>query len=505
MRLPRPLHPPARVVRAAALLLALTLAPMAAGAQQEERPIAFDSASRMTAITPFLAGRLKLQPPTWPVTVAFREARLYGVGDGAVLVVQREDGTLVRYPLDATALDALRGAVVGAMRTSGNPTGEPDAYRYTEMAGSRFARRQLILGPLLYGPVLASLGDGENSGVLYLLGSGLPALVSLGFAGDNPITRAQADLAMDGAPRFALLSSFAYRAAGGNRRSDGHAVTVLASSLAATGAGIVVGRNLTDGEARGMTWGSNYALAITAGAMKAFGALEDRCSPVTSSSEYWNYQTQQYDTYSETYDECRTDVSAGEWSALVAAGLVGYPLGLQYVRRASYAVTAGDLRAQSVAAGIGALIGAAAAGDRADDKTRWGTATAGLLLGAVAGDRLLVAPFDYTRGQGSVLLTGAIAGGLLGLTVPAAGESENDGAVLGSAAIGAGLGVALAHSIVKPRRGATRGVLRDASRARPGTEALASRSRVEWQLDPGGIALSAARAPGRHGILSLSF
>lgn len=505
MRLLRPRPQRTRLARAAALLLTLTAAPMAAGAQQEERPIAFDSASRMTAITPFLATRLKLQPPTWPVTGAYREARLYAAGDGAVLVIQREDGTLVRYPLDAAALDALRGAVVGAMRSSGNPAGEPDAYRYTEMAGSRFARRQLILGPLLYGPFLASLSDGENGAALYLLGSGLPALVSLGFAGDNPITRAQADLAMDGAPRFALLSSFAYRAAGGDRRSDGHAITVLASSLAATGAGIVAGRNLTDGEARGMTWGSNYTLALTAGAMKAFGAFEDRCAPMTSTSEYWNYQTQRYDTYSYSYNDCRSDVSAGEWGALVAAGLVGYPLGLQYVRRASYAVTAGDLRAQSVVAGIGALVGAAAAGDDADDETRWGTATAGLLLGAVAGDRLLVAPFDYTRGQGSVLLTGAIAGGLLGLAVPAASESDDGTAVIASAAIGAGLGAALAHSIVKPRRGTMRGVLRDASRARPGTEALASRSRIEWQLDPGGIALSAARAPGRHGILSLSF
>jgi hypothetical protein len=29
--------------------------------------------------------------------------------------------------------------------------------------------------------------------------------------------------------------------------------------------------------------------------------------------------------------------------------------------------------------------------------------------------------------------------------------------------------------------------------------------RVQWQLDPAGLAMAAARAPGRHGILSLTF
>jgi hypothetical protein len=506
MSLPRRSTSLARIASIA--MLALLLPAAALHAQLEERPVPFDSAQRMTAITPFLAGRLKLQAPAWPVGGTFREARLYSAGDGGVLVVQREDGTLVRYPLDAAGMDALRAAVENGMRESGNPAGEPDAYRYTEMAGSRFARRQLILGPLLYGPFMASLSNnGEDAMTLYLLGSGLPALVSLGVAGES-VTRAQADLAMDASPRFALLSSFAYRAAGGERGSKSHSIAVLAGALGASAGGLYVGRHLTDGEARGMIWGSNYALALTAGSMAASGAFKRTC--VTSYADPYYYDRR-----------CSGGTSRGEFAGMTAAALIGYPLGLQYVRQTDYGVTAGDLRAQSVASTIGAVLGAAVVGDGASSRDRWTGATGGLFLGMLAGDRLLVKPYDYTRGQASLLVTGAAAGGLIGLAVTSGAESDDASVYLASSGLGAAVGAAMAHQMMRPRHASQRGVLRDASRRVPSDRglavgaavgsgaprrtAVATEPRVQWQVDPAGLAMAAARAPGRHGILSITF
>src|SRR4051812_15959202 len=151
-------RPAARLATRVAITATLFLAmlPAALAAQQEERPISFDSAGRMTAITPMLAGRLALVAPAWPVTGEFREARLYAAGDARVLVVQRQDGTLARFALDAAAAQALQEAIERGMRLAGNPTGEPNPYTYSEVAGTRFAKRQLLYGALLYGPLLAS-------------------------------------------------------------------------------------------------------------------------------------------------------------------------------------------------------------------------------------------------------------------------------------------------------------------------------------------------------------
>jgi hypothetical protein len=494
---------------AATLLLAGALPASALRAQQEETPVTFDAAQRMTAITPMLAERLKLQAPAWPVTGGFREARLYAVGDARVLVVQRQDGTLVRYALDAAAAQSLQQAVEEGMRLSGNPAGEPNAYVYSEVAGTRFARKQLLWGTLLHGPLLASFADnGETGMALYFTGAAMPSLMALGFARDGVLTRSQTDLGMDATLRWAALGSFGYRAlTGQNRAHDSHAAAVLGSSILGTAAGLAVGRGLTDGEAAGMIAGSNYMLAITTGFMGMAGAFEDTCEQMSGISSQWNYATGQWEDRTITWDDCRSHTSQAEWGTLLAAGVVGYPLGLAYTRRKAYTVTAGDANALLVPAAIGTLAALTAIGDDTDDKTAFGIATGGLVLGLVAGDRLLVKPFDYTRSQATGLRVGAIGGGLLGLAAAAGADDGRTAAA--SAAVGMALGTAFAHTMLRPRRASSREVLREA-RLPDGRDGdrLASRAaapRVQWQLDPAGLAMAAARAPGRHGILSLTF
>jgi hypothetical protein len=323
------------------------------------------------------------------------------------------------------------------------------------------------------------------------------------------LTRSQTDLGVDATLRWALLGSFAHRAIAGDSRGNSHTATVLGASVAGTAAGLAVGRGLTDGEAGAMVAGSNYTLAIGAGTMAALGAFDDRCRQVQVTEYAWNPVTMTYDQQLVTRDRCSTHTSQAEWGTLLAAGVVGYPLGLAYARRNAYTVTAGDMSALMVPAGLGLLAGLTAAGDDADDKTTWGAMTGGLVLGLVAGDRLLVKPFDYTRSQATAIRVGAVAGGLLGMALPAASEADDGRVYAATALVGAGLGAALAHGMVGPRRAQDREVLREARV--PGSqdlEPLAAQGnapRVQWQLDPVGFAMAAARAPGRHGLLSLTF
>lgn len=487
----------------AAVLLAAAL-PAALSAQVEERPVTFDAGQRMTAITPMLAARMKLGAPAWPVTGEYREARAYAAGDAHVLVVQKGDGTLARYPLDAGQWAALQAAVTEGMRASGNPAGEPSAYVYQEVAGTRFARRQLVYGSLLYGPLLMAFADdGSTAGALYLTGAAVPSLLALGFARDGLLLKSQTELGMDGALRGAVLGSFAQRAlqgSGGGER-ESRAAGALIGSVALTAAGLGVGRGLTDGEAGAMIAGSNYTLGITAGIMASLGAFDEKRVWTTGTYERYDYQTGQTVTESYSYWRGRSGVSRGEWATLLGAGLAGYPLGLAYVRNSRYAVTAGDAATLGVPAGIGMLLGATAAGE-SDERTVWASVTGGLVVGLVAGDRLLVKPFDHTRSQGTALQVGAIAGGIAGLIVPTLGESDDARTWLASAALGSTLGAAFAHSAWRPQR-ALGGALREARRDVPDDRRLAGR--VSWQLDPMGAAMAAARAPGRHGILSLTF
>ncbi|MBC7670793.1 MAG: hypothetical protein H7247_00105, partial [Polaromonas sp.] len=97
--------PISRVTIFLAFLITLFAVGQRAGAQARERPVAFDSAGRVTAVTPPLAARLGLSAPLWPVSGDYLDARLYALDDasgGYVLVVRRQREVLERYGVDST-------------------------------------------------------------------------------------------------------------------------------------------------------------------------------------------------------------------------------------------------------------------------------------------------------------------------------------------------------------------------------------------------------------------
>lgn len=146
-------------------LSALAISASRAGAQVVERPEPFDDLARVTVITPPLALRLRLAPPTWPVTGDYREARLYARADGDyVIVVLRVSGEMERHELSGQERDRLRAAVTAAMELSGRPSGHDRSDMISEPARGAFARNQTILAATVYGPLAASLIDEDAGG-----------------------------------------------------------------------------------------------------------------------------------------------------------------------------------------------------------------------------------------------------------------------------------------------------------------------------------------------------
>jgi hypothetical protein len=163
-----------RLLAVASAVLAFSAAGRRTGAQTVETPIAFDSAQRVMAVTPALAGRLHLAPPIWPVIGEFREARLYRVSPdgGFVLVAARAGGAFERFALQPDQVTTLHAAIDAAVTATGRPSGDL-ASDISESAGNGFARHLTVLSALAYGPLAASLAsDPKGGGALYLLTTG---------------------------------------------------------------------------------------------------------------------------------------------------------------------------------------------------------------------------------------------------------------------------------------------------------------------------------------------
>jgi hypothetical protein len=135
-------------------------------AQVLERPVAFDSAGQLVAITPYIADRAALRAPWWPVSGDFTEARLYTVNDSTyVLTVGRKSGVVERYTIAAADRDAIRAIVSRLPR---------DVITARTDARNAFVRNQTILGLLAYGPAFAGAiadnGAGATAGYLVVAG-----------------------------------------------------------------------------------------------------------------------------------------------------------------------------------------------------------------------------------------------------------------------------------------------------------------------------------------------
>ena len=369
-----------------------------------ETPAPFDSAGRMMTITPPLASRIGLTPDVWPVEGDYEEARLYASSAGGyVLAVLRRGGTIERHAVSPETREALRAAVSRGMAVAGRPVSEERPEVISEPARSAFVRNQMIIAALIYGPAVATFPeDDSKSAGAYLLVTGGTFIALMAASSNINVTRAQNHLATDGAFRGALIArglAFTFDADEDDDSADAWAASALIGGIGGTLAGFRLGRGYTDSEARAATFGSTTLAGTTAGLLGALGVFEG--------------------------DDSSDRAAVG---GIIAAGLLGYPLGVLYPRRSAYRVTAGDVMTLLPAGLIGGALAATAGVNSDDERLISGLATAGYLTGVLVGDRALVRQYDFTESQARTARLGAVAGGLVGLGVADLGEVDDNAA-----------------------------------------------------------------------------
>jgi hypothetical protein len=439
-------------------IVVLCTAAQMAGAQVVETPVPFDSAANVRSVTPPLAARLGLQAPSWPVSGEYVQARLYSVSTGGtVLVVERSNGIIERYALDDAQFASLRSTITAATLAIGNRVGEERPDVISEPARGAFLRNQMILAAGLYGPLLAALtDDGQTGTVLYLASVGGSYFILSGISRTTPITRAQNDLATDGALRGAATAvglMHAFRGDDFHRKT--YSATALGGAVAGSVVGYMRGRGLTDSEAHAAMKFSTFAAGTALGLAGVAGAFDG-------------------------------ERSAGQAVAgsMVAAGLAGYLLGPTYPRRVPYTVTAGDVRSLPIGALLGALAGATPVANAEDSKVIAAGATLGGLAGVWVADRIWVKPYDHGSGDVTQTWLGTIAGGLLGAAAVVLAEPDDALPALALVTVGGIAGAAGGHRLASPRR------------AQP---------RLSWRFTPERAALALANVPGAYSLVRVSW
>jgi hypothetical protein len=447
-----------------------------ADAQARERPVPFDSAGRIMSISPPLAARLGLSAPIWPVTGDYIDARLYGIdvaGGGFVLVVQRQREVLERYSLDMTQRRAL-AEVIDSASTFAAARGGPDAMPtfISEPVRGTFVVNQTLLGALLFGPAAATLvADPAGSSAAYLAVTAGMFFGSASMTQTSPVSRAQNHLSWHSARRGAIAADLLlYSLTGDDRSSRGYAAATLAGGIAGDVAGFVLGEPMTDAEAHGTSHGSTVTAVLTASTLGGAGLFRNNSSNRIATT------------------------------AIVGAGALGYPLGLRYVRTAPYRVTAGDVGTLVTTEFLGMGVAATLLSDRTSDNLGWALVGTGFTVGAIAGDRLLVRPFDHTESDARLFQYGAFAGALVGLIGPVLAQTDNSHVIYGAATAGGIIGAILTEQFIKPPE-ANAGLGGTGSRERESGRA----SGVSVRFSPESIMFAKVGMRGQHSILSLTF
>jgi hypothetical protein len=245
---------------------------------------------------------------------------------------------------------------------------------------------------------------------------------------------------------------------------------MLAGGIAGDVLGYRFATTLTDAEAHGVSHGATSMAALAAGVS---GILD-------------------------LYDNSGN--GRGAAGAILGAGLVGYPLGLRYVRGAPHRVTAGDVGTLGTAELIG-LAGAAAF--ISDDPSATAVAsllTGGYLVGLVAGDRVWVRPYDFTVPEARLLQFGAIAGGLMGAAIPVLASVDDPRPVFAASAIGGVIGALVSMRNIEPRRAAGRNTVPEAPRTGSRTA-----PRFDVELSPQVALLARLGQRGHYPLMSVRF
>lgn len=454
----------ARTLVAVFLLVGATAVP----AQVTEAAVAFDSTGKIRTMTPLLVGRMELAAPAWPVTGEFIEARLFQSSAGEyVLVVERAAGRFERIPMSVDHVTALRFAINAATGPRGSPVDEERPGAASQPARGAFVRNQMALTWGLYGPLLAAVADDPKAGTaLILLGTGASYFVSTALSRNAVITRAQNHLSTDGAFRgLGFGVGLLYLIAEDNVGGRGYAGAGLIGALTGQIAGFNYGKTLSDAEAYAATALSNYASATAlgiAGTANLFDWVGDSRVPI---------------------------------GAIMFTGAAGYALGPRYPRRASYAVTRGDIQILATGAILG--IGAGATPfvrENFDEQAFFGSTTAGMLVGLFLVERNWVRRYDHTSGDAFETFLGMGAGALMGAGVGVLTDARSQ-AMTGLLTGGGVLGALVAHNMANPQR----------ATVRVGDTNSSANSRVRVSLSATDIALGVARIPGRHSFLTVTF
>ena len=455
------------LIRRLVTIGALLLVPAARmSAQIVERPVPFDSAGLVTVMTPFLAEKAALRPPWWPVSGDFTEARLYTANDSTyVLAVARRTGVVERYALSATDRDAIR-AVVSRL-----PRGVIVA---RNDARNAFVTKQTILGLIAYGPTFAgSISDNSAAATAgYLVVAGGTFFAASEIARRNTISRAQSDLAFNMGHNGALAGwATMYVIGATNRAQSGGA---FVGGLAGATLGVAVARNMTEADAIGAAFGSDIGALIGWGTMEAIKGRRT-CTVSPDPIPIVN---------------CTRGLSARtEVTAILASGILGYPLGVLYPRNARYNVTPGDIQTLWGTTMLGmATSGALFIGRNSSARTVAASLTAGGVVGIIAGDRFLVQRYDHSRTDGGRVVLGTLAGALMGAGIAIIPNTNNPDPhlVLGLAAAGGLIGIIATERYLDP-------------------SADAGRPRIRVTFNPAGIVGLATRASGNHSLLNVRF
>jgi hypothetical protein len=433
-------------------------------AQVIERPVPFDSAGQLIVITPYIADRASLRAPWWPVSGDFTEARLYTVNDSTyILTVGRKTGVVERYTITAADREAIRAIVSRLPR---------DVITARTDAHNAFVKNQSILGLLVYGPTFAGAmaGNGAAATAGYLVVAGGSFFAASEIARRTFISRAQSDLAFNMGHNGALAGwATMYVFDAGNR---GQSAGAFVGGLTGAALGLTAARGMTEADAVGSAFGSDFGALVGWGTMEAIrGKATCTQNPVT----FVGSCTRSLST--------RTEVAT-----ILASGILGYPLGLLYPRNARYHVTPGDIQTLWGTALLGMATTGTFLGANSSGRTVAASLTTGGVLGVIAGDRFLVQRFDHSRTDGGRVVLGTAAGGLMGAGVAVLFNSDNPDPhlVLGLTTVGGLAGIIVTERYLDPATDA-------------------GRPRLSVTFNPASLALVATRTPGNHSLINVRF